>query len=148
MEGERKPRILLETSYPVDEIHFSPDGRWLAYGSSESGRWELYLARFPEMDGKRQVSIAGGCQPIWRKDGRELFFATPEGDILSVQVKKGPDLEISSPRRLFRAETMFNCVADQYAAFENGRRFLVQETMPTRVESIHMIVNWDAEVRR
>jgi hypothetical protein len=67
---------------------------------------------------------------------------------MSVQVKGGPDPEISAPRKLFRAETMFNCVADQYAALENGRRFLVQESVPTRLESIHMIVNWDAQMRR
>ena len=77
--GDRKPRMLIDTPYVKDEVHVSPDGRWVAYNADESGRWEVYVAKFPEFTGKRQISSAGGVQPQWRGDGRELFYLGIDG---------------------------------------------------------------------
>jgi len=63
----------------VDQTHISHDGHWVAYNSRESGQWEVYVASVPSFSGKQQVSVAGGVQPNWRQDGRELFFMTPAG---------------------------------------------------------------------
>jgi len=62
----------VETPFEKDAPHVSPDGRWIAYNSNESGRWEVFVAAFPGFTDKRQVSNGGGVQPVWRKDGKEL----------------------------------------------------------------------------
>jgi hypothetical protein len=83
---ERKPMPLLETDFDKDRPTISPDGRWVAYNSLESGRWEVYVAAFPGFTDKRQVSSAGGCQPHWRKDGKELFYLALDGKLMTVDV--------------------------------------------------------------
>ena len=67
---------------------FSPDGRWIAYASNEPGNLEIYVASFPEVNGKWQVSTAGGQEPRWRHDGKELFFVSPEGKMIFHQPSK------------------------------------------------------------
>ena len=74
LSGSRTPELLLETPFPKDQFRVSPDGRWIAFGSLESGRWEVYVASFPSFARKQQVSRGGGGQPLWRKDGKELFY--------------------------------------------------------------------------
>ena len=74
-----KPVTLLKTEYSKDEPRVSPDGRWVAYNTNESGRWEVYIARFPEFTDRRQVSNNGGVQGYWRKDGKELFYLGLDG---------------------------------------------------------------------
>ena len=66
LSGDRKPRMLADTPYSEDEVHVSPDGRWVAFDSDESGRWEVYVATFPAFTSKRQISSGGGVQPQWR----------------------------------------------------------------------------------
>ena len=80
-----------------DETHVSPDGRWVTYNSDEynsdkSGEWEVYVASFPDFARKRQVSVAGGLQPHWRRDGRELFYMTPRGSIMTLAIRTIPEL--------------------------------------------------------
>jgi hypothetical protein len=74
-------RLLLEIPYILDEVHVSPDGGLVAYNANESGRWEVYVARFPEFNSKRQVSRDGGVQPQWSGDGRELFYFAGDGSM-------------------------------------------------------------------
>ncbi|MFQ5740156.1 MAG: TolB family protein, partial [Acidobacteriota bacterium] len=99
---DRKPKLLFRSNFITDEHHVSPDGGWIAYGSIESGRWEVRLATFPDFAKIRQVSVGGGSQPLWRRDGRELFYLHPDGRLMSVEVKLGPDPETSAPRALFQ----------------------------------------------
>ena len=75
---------LLTSEFDKDNPRVSPDGHWVAYNSIESGRWEVYVAAFPTFADKRQVSVNGGCQPLWRKDGKELFYLTLEGKLMAV----------------------------------------------------------------
>ena len=74
LSGDRTPRLLVDTPFVEDEVHVSPDGRWVAFNADESGRWEVYVAAFPAFTSKRQISSGGGVQPQWRADGRELFY--------------------------------------------------------------------------
>lgn len=95
------PRMLVDTPYFEDEIHVSPDGRWVAYNADESGRWEVYVARFPDFTSKRQISIAGGVQPQWRADGSELFYLALDRSMMRVHVTPGPEFVGSPPSSLF-----------------------------------------------
>jgi Tol biopolymer transport system component len=99
--GDRKPRLLIDTPYGEDQLSVSPDGRWVAFNSDESGRWEVYVAAFPQFTSKHQVSAAGGVQPRWRGDGRELFFLSPNGSMMSVTVTSGPEFMTDPPSVLF-----------------------------------------------
>ena len=81
VSGERKPALLFKTAFAKRSPQVSPDGRWVAYESDESGGWEVYIAAFPSFMKNRQVSVSGGCQPLWRKDGKELFYLSPDGKL-------------------------------------------------------------------
>ena len=84
--GDRKPIRLLLSDAVIDESHVSPDGRWVAYASTESGRAEIRVASFPEFKNIKQVSAGGGNDPVWRRDGKELFYMTGDGQIMAVGV--------------------------------------------------------------
>src|SRR5262249_44958019 len=74
LQGDRKPQPFLQTPANEGGPTFSPDGRWLAYQSDESGRWEIYVRPFPSPGGKVQISTEGGAEPVWARNGRELFY--------------------------------------------------------------------------
>ena len=82
VSGDPKPRMLIDTPYVEDEVHVSPDGRWVAYNADESGRWEVFVASFPGFTAKRQISRDGGVQPQWSGNGRELFYVTGDGSVI------------------------------------------------------------------
>ena len=79
----------------------SPDGRQIAYGENRAGRWEVFVAPFPSFEHITQVSVAGGAQPRWRGDGRELFFIDLDGNMMSVTVEPGPRHQNWHPKKLF-----------------------------------------------
>jgi Tol biopolymer transport system component len=79
LSGDRKPIPIAATPAQEANPRFSPDGRWIAYESDESGRMEVYVSAFPPIGGKSQISFGGGSEPAWRGDGRELFFIAREG---------------------------------------------------------------------
>ena len=95
--GDRTPRMLVDTPFTEDEVHVSPNGRWVAFNTDESGVWEVYVAAFPTFTAKRQVSSGGGVQPQWRADGRELFYLAPDGSIMSVPVDTGTEFTAKPP---------------------------------------------------
>ena len=102
VHGDHTPRLLVDTPYTEDELHLSPDGRWVAFNSDESGRWEVYVASFPGFTSKQQLSGQGGVQPQWRADGRELFYLVLDGTMMSVGVESGRDLVARQPSLLFQ----------------------------------------------
>ena len=118
--GDRKPRLLVDTPYTEDEVHVSPDGHWVAFHADESGRWEVYLAAFPTFTSKRQVSSGGGVQPQWRQDGRELFYLGPDGSMMSVRVELGTDLTVRTPARLFTTNIAPDPFVPQYGVTADG----------------------------
>ena len=87
LSGDQKARALIQTPSNDGQGQFSPDGRWVAYASDESGRLEVYIQRFPLTGAKWRVSVAGGMLPAWRRDGKELFFLEPgSGRMMAVDV--------------------------------------------------------------
>jgi eukaryotic-like serine/threonine-protein kinase len=125
--GDRKPRMLIDTPYVEDEVHVSPDGRWVTFNADEAGRWEVFVASFPGFTSKRQISRDGGVQPQWSHDGRELFYLTTDGSMMGVRVTPGPEFVGSPPSRLFTARIQPNPNLPQYAITADGQRFLALE---------------------
>ncbi|MCA1642389.1 MAG: protein kinase [Acidobacteria bacterium] len=101
LAGERKPYPFLQTEFNETHAQFSPDGRFVAYVSDESGRAEVYVQSFPAAGGKWQISTGGGDQPQWRRDGRELFYMAPDKTLMAVPIAAGGSFEPGSPAALF-----------------------------------------------
>jgi Tol biopolymer transport system component len=153
MTGERKPFAVLQTRFDEIEGQFSPDGRWLAYVSNESGRDEIYVQAFPDAGGKWQISTSGGLQPRWRRDGQELFFVAPDNRLMAAPIRVAPGtkaLEAGAPVALFptRLATGVNIVPAgfqaraQYAVAADGR-FLMNVSADEGVTSpITIVQNW------
>src|SRR5262249_17464619 len=101
MFGDRKPYPYLQTQFNETHARISPDGKWIAYGSDETGRSEIYVQSFPSSGSKRQVSTAGGDQPQWRGDQKEMYYIAPDGKLMAVDVRGDGTFEIGVPTALF-----------------------------------------------
>jgi Tol biopolymer transport system component len=147
-DGTGKPRPLLKSGFQNDEPHVSPDGRWIAYGSLESGPWDIYVASFPDFQNKRQVSNGGGAQALWRGDGRELYYLTLDGKMMAVETTGGATLETGLPKFLFETRLRRpKPVLDQYAVSPNGQKFLVAEPLQRLAKPITVILNWPSAMQ-
>ena len=124
-------RPVLQGAFGESGARLSPDGRWLAYESTETGTQEVFVRSFPESTERRQVSIEGGNQPRWRGDGKELFFVSPDRKMMSAEVRTAPRLEIGTPRALFQTRILPVTEArNQYDVTADGQRFLVNSARP------------------
>ena len=107
----------------------SPDGRWLAYESNDSGQFQIFVRPFPDVNkGKWQVSTAGGTQPLWARNGQELFYLAPSGALMSVPVERGTTWTAGTPTRLIDAQYYVGVgtnVARTYDVSPDGKRFLM-----------------------
>jgi Tol biopolymer transport system component len=143
----RKPFPLVRTEGNDTSGRVSPDGRWLAYVSTESGRPEIYVTSFPQPAGKWQVSQSGGYAPSWRRDGRELFY-TYEDKLFAVPTTAGASFDAGTPVELFTA-AMKSIPPPFYDAAADGNRFLVnvlvQDVDP---EPITLVTNWRAALEK
>src|SRR4029077_6727880 len=101
MEGDHKPVPYLQTPFNEGDAQFSPDGRWMAYASNESGQPQIYVQSIPASGSKFQISNAGGVQPRWRRDGKELFYISAANKLVAVPVKMGDKVEAGTPAPLF-----------------------------------------------
>ena len=146
-----------ETRLPVlrseaDEAQgrFSPDGSRFAYTSNESGRYEIYVQPFPGPGGKWQVSSGGGIDPQWRGDGKELFYLSPERQLMTVTVDPGPPFRTGAPRALFTARVSPDTATrNRYAATADGERFLVNTTSGGGTPPpIVVVLDWTAGLAR
>jgi Tol biopolymer transport system component len=151
MFGERKPQLLLQSPYSQSDARFSPDGRRIAYVSNESGRPEVYVETFPAPTGKMRISTAGGSEPFWRPDGRELFYLAPDRRLMAVSVMAEPSrFEVGRPQPLFQIppEQLSN-MRHHYAVAADGQRFLLapiaeEGSSPT----VTVVLNWTAALRK
>ena len=155
LTGERKPFAVLQSSFDEIEGQFSPNGQWLACASNESGRYEIYIRTFPETGGKQQVSVEGGVQPRWQRDGSQLFYVAPDTRLMAVPISLGPGthtLEAGAPvplvpTRLATGEnitTVGLLARAQYAVAPDGR-FLMNIAAADAVASpITLVLNWTA----
>jgi len=141
--GDQKPVPLLQTPFNEDEARCSPDGRWLAYSSDESGRHEIYVTSFPKPGGKWPVSSGGGTQPRWRQDGTELFYLAPDRTVTSVRVGAGSTFEVGAATPLFQIR------GTSYAASADGRRFVTNDPIgEPSAQPITLVLNWTAGLRK
>ena len=103
LDGDRKPFVFLNTPFDERTAEFSPDGKWVAYQSTESGRWEIYVRPFPGPGGQWQVSTSGGSQVRWRPDGKELYYIAPDGTLMAAALAvSGAAFEPGVPVALFQ----------------------------------------------
>jgi len=144
--GDRKPTPFLKTQFADYEARLSPDGRWLAYSSSESGLREIYIQAFPDAGGKWQISTQGGRDPMWRRDGKELFYISPDGKMMSVDIAAAATLQAGVPKVLFEGvRSNENPLGRSYAVTADGQQFLVIRPDRARaIPSTTVVVNWMA----
>jgi serine/threonine-protein kinase len=143
LEGEAKPQPFLDKRFTRGDLQFSPDGKWVAYESNESGRNEIYVVPYPGPGGKSQVSTDGGTQPRWNRTGRELFFRS--GDkLMAVDVETGAAFRAGAARMLFEK------VSGDYDVAPDGKRFLMLKPSTATADSteLHVILNWFDDLRR
>ncbi|HVG24747.1 MAG TPA: protein kinase, partial [Thermoanaerobaculia bacterium] len=144
-ENGGKPFPVVETPALDSGARISPDGRWLAYTSLESGRAEVYVTTFPRPTGKWQVSQGGGGSPTWRGDGREIYYIDTDG-ILAVPVSSGATFDAGTPSLLFRTNIKI-LPPPFYDVTADGQRFLVNTMLfHGREEPITLVRNWQKEL--
>jgi len=149
----QKPIPFLQTEFSELQGQISPDGHWMAYSSDESGSREVYVRPFPAAEGKWRISTAGGIQPRWRGDSRELFFVGADGKMNAVTGKAvsgtKPSFEASAPLPLFDSHIVDIPVAFEYDVTADGKRFLVTtNNAAIYAPPLNVVVNWNAELKK
>lgn len=146
LASPRDARALLESTSVETHGRFAPRGRWFAYASHETGQLEVYVDRFPGLGAKRLVSTAGGRWPRWSSDGRELFYISPDNQLMAVSIDTSRDrLDIGAPRPLFtiRPRPPVRLDAYPYDVTPDGQRFVVNTlTEETTSNTITVVLNW------
>jgi Tol biopolymer transport system component len=134
----------------MQEGRYSPDGRWIAYTSNESGKREVYVMPSSGNGGKWQVSNGGGQQPLWRHDGSEIFYLSTDDKLMSAPIKLNSDsVQADAPRELFNLANSIlsvNGLVSPYDVTADGKRFLVVTVEQGRSFEINLMTNWTAAV--
>jgi Tol biopolymer transport system component len=149
---ELKSSLFLKVPFVLRNGQFSPDGKWVAYASNESGKWEIYVTSFPEARGKWQVSTGGGEQPRWRGDGKELFYLSSDRKLMAAPVTTGANFDAGTPVALFQATPRQPVsLNDQfvYDVSRDGQRFLINtEVKQAETEPMSIVLNWTAKLNK
>ena len=160
MFGDRKPFLFLATEFAEGQGQFSPDGRWVAYISTESGNQEVYVQSFSATDNndgkgstsRQRVSTTGGNQPRWRRDGKELFFIASDSTLMAVPVNTaGATFEAGAPKLLFKTRSPESgpSLGIEYDVTADGQRFLMNALVGEVKETpINVILNWTEGLRK
>jgi len=149
-DGQEKPTLLISPANPQANIsHFriSPDGRWIAYVSTESGQEQVYVTAASGQGGKWQVSVNGGDFPAWRGDGKELFYFDAADTLYSAEIAgKGSSLEVGQVRQLFHQDS--SAIGVAYDASSDGKKFLFNVGTQDSSAPLNLVVNWTAELKK
>jgi Tol biopolymer transport system component len=147
LSGDRKPQPFLNTFARETAPAFSPDGKWLAYESDGTGRNEVYITPFPRSGAQYQVSTGGGERPVWKRDGKEIYYR--EGlRVMAVEVKaKADSLELSSPTGLFELAAG-NLNGRYYDVAPDGRFLANTSPLTAKAQSFSLVVNWPAKLKK
>ena len=151
MTGDRKPTLFLQTPFTESNPHFSPDGKWVAYFSNESGRNEVYVQPFPATGDKSQVSVGGGVYPNWRRDGKELFFVSLDDRLMSADVELGTKFRAGVPKPLFEIPGYpgtGGTTGGRYSVTGDGKRFLFGIGSTLTESPITVVLNWTAALKK
>jgi hypothetical protein len=152
---ERKPLPFLHSEFNEIFGQLSPDSHWMAYTSDKSERSEVYVRDFPSGDHEERISIAGGQQPRWRGDGKELFFVGADGKMMSVTVRAITEPKLSfdheAPEPLFDAHMLPTTTPQfEYDVRSDGKRFLINSITGSSGSApyLNVVVNWDADLKK
>jgi Tol biopolymer transport system component len=153
VEPDAKPFVVAQTPANEDQGQFSPDGHWVAYTSNESGLSEIYVIPFPPSSsgGKWLVSKGGGVQPRWRRDGKELFYISPDSKMMAFEVNTQPVFHAGTPRALFQTgivDTGIRTGPMSWDLAPDGNRFLIISEKSTDASSLTVALNWRAGLRK
>ena len=142
---------LLQTTFRETYPELSSDGRWLAYTSDESGRLEIYVRPFPDVDGggRWQVSTDGGEQPLWARDGQELFYRSGDA-MMAVHIETDPTFAAGNPEVVFEGQYERTLGGRTYDISLDGEQFLMMKDVEGTLETPQIIVvlNWFEELKR
>jgi hypothetical protein len=151
--ARRRRTPLLEAGFAQTQPQISPDGRWLAYISNESGLYEVYVRPYPMGAGKWQISQGGGQHHRWRGDSKELYYYAPDGRLMAASIGGGAALEAGTPVPLFEAHMMNGPVVTtgfraQYDVTRDGRRFLLNVPLEGELTApVSVVLDWIAGLR-
>jgi len=147
-----KSNAFLKAVSDIRNGQFSPDGKWVAYASNETGRWEIYVTSFPDARGKWQISTGGGEQPRWRGDGKELFYVSSDEKMMAAPVASGVKFDPGTPMVLFQAtprQPVTNADQFAYDVSRDGQRFLINTPVKqTETAPMSIILNWTAKLNK
>jgi Tol biopolymer transport system component len=145
VQGDRKPVLVVDEASPRSSAAISPDGRWVAYGSEFSGSMEVYIRAYPAAGSPQSlthVSIAGGLNPKWRGDGRELYYRTTTGVMVAAIQPSPQGIRAGTPRELFTAQIF------GYDVTADGQRFLVvPRSLVQQAQALTVVSHWQAGLR-
>ena len=148
----RKVQPFLRTPFDETSPQFSPDGRWLAYISNESGRYEVYVQPYPGPGGKWQISTEGGTEPVWNPNGRELFYRSGNNKMMAVEIATQPGFVAGTPRMLFEGQyAPAPLTFPNYDVSPDGQRFLMLkpvEQAESALTQINVVLNWFEELKQ
>jgi len=154
-QGFGEPRPLVQTTFQEINGEISPDGRWLAYQSNESGRDEIFVQPFPDVGGGRwQISTGvGGTRPLWARSGRELFYLTPTGVLMRVPIEPTASFAAGTPAKLLDGRYHFEEPGRTYDVSPDGRRFLMIKSgdgsdKTAAPANLIVVQNWVEELKR
>ena len=149
--GDRTPIAYMQTAANESDARFSPDGKWLAYVSDESGRPEIYVRSFSGSNGKWQVTTAGGIQPIWSSDGKELYYVDPDKNLTAVKVDTSSAIRFGEHTSLFQVSFPANNPwrsRNRYAPMDNGQKFIVNDAADEASRlPMTLILNWQSGLK-
>lgn len=146
---ELKSSLYLKAVSVLRNGQFSPDGKWVAYASNESGKWEIYVTSFPEPQGKWQISTGGGEQPRWRRDARELFYLSSDNKMMAAPVTTGTKFNSGTPVALFQANPREQVSLNDVFVYDvrpDGQKFLINtKVRQAETAPMSVVLNWDAK---
>jgi Tol biopolymer transport system component len=145
MIGDRTPIPFLQTPYNELQSQVSPDGRWLAYTSDKTGSWEVYVRAFPTGNGERAVSVGGGSEGRWSRDGTTLYYLAANHWLMSVEVTPNAPASFGKPKALFRASVTDPLVRvrSRFIVSADGKRFLIDSPDADDGRTrISVVINW------
>jgi protease II len=150
VSGDAKPVAVVQPPSPqfgLFSYRISPDGRWVAYQSDESGQQEIYVTTFPEGKGKWRVSANSGTYPAWSGNGKELFFKDLSDNIfVCTVIPKASDVEVGAPQRLFHAAAPG--IGISFDVSSDGQRMLVNHSQDEAPAPLQLVTDWPAELKK
>ena len=149
VDPARKPEVFLQQPYPAWDAEFSPDGRWLAHASRESGQDEVYVRPFPAAGSRWRVSSQGGWMARWSPDGKELFYLNPEFELMAAAVTFRPTFQVAAPRALFKAARRPGAGTGDaaYSVMPDGQHFVTLQAASTQ-RQIQVTLNWIEDLKQ